>query len=88
MVSFCLQLLQKIYQSTVLKITEHRYNLQTVFERFTTHVGKAPLGFHAMTGSDQAVSFHSHTKQSLWNTFPKSTNDTLNALIHWTGDSH
>ena len=33
-------------------------------------------------GNNQTGSFHGHTKQSCWNTFPNSTNDTLDAFIH------
>ena len=38
--------------------------------------------FNAMTGSDQTVRFYGHTKQSCWNTFLKSTNETLYVFIH------
>ena len=48
-----------------------------MFERFTRCVCKTLLGFHAMPGSDQTERFHGQTKKSCWNTFLKSTNDTL-----------
>ena len=73
---------EQLPSTTVFKTTEHCYNLRSTLERFTPLVCKALLGFDAMMGSDQTERFYGYTKQSCWNIFFKSTNDTLDAFIH------
>ena len=82
MLLILLNYFEQLPSTTIFKTTEHCYNLRSIFERFTPRVSKALLDFNTMMGSDQTGSFHGHTKQSYWNTFLKSTIDTLDAFIH------
>ena len=50
--------------TTTFKATNRRYNLHSIYEKFTPLMCTALLGFHAITGRDQTGKFNGFTKKT------------------------
>ena len=69
--------------TTTFKTTHHQYNLHLIYEKFTPRVCTALLRFRVMAGGGYTGKFNGFTKKTFWDTLVQSTDDTLDAFIHW-----